>query len=119
MSNIVPATAEMIHSLPGVRISATCKAMALVYDGKVLAVGGMYQENSRWTIFLRKSPEFDAKRYAKSIVKGARKMLESAKGIPVNAIADPKIQGSEKLLEHLGFNGAGKGVYEWTSNQRR
>ncbi|MHB0965499.1 MAG: hypothetical protein ACYC36_03505 [Bellilinea sp.] len=117
MSKLVPATADMIHSLPGVRIGVTCKAMALIDDGKVLAVGGMYQENSRWTIFLRKSPDFDAKRHAKSIVKGSRKMLESANGIPVNAIADPKIHGSEKLLEHLGFNGVGKGAYEWTSNQ--
>lgn len=99
---IVPATYEHFAEL-GERVRRGCRAIAAVLDGKTIGITGFYAENGRVVVFSTITPEL--RQFKKTIVKGARMILEMAMDIkaPINAVAEPETPGSERLLEGLGF----------------
>ena len=102
-TEIVPAAEGMLDT------PHTVKAIAVVRGGEVLGVGGLIVGTQM--IFARIT---DALRQDKrSLVKACRAVLGLTAIRPLYAHADPEIEGSERLLEHMGFRPTGtRGVFE-------
>ena len=115
MPDIMPATAEMIKRFWGRSIPQTVHALAAGKDGQVLGVWGYYVKNGRIVVFAGIDPQARNVRNAKIILRCGKELMEqlSEKRMPINAAADPEIAGSERLLEHLGFQRAHKEIYQW------
>ena len=47
------------------------------------------------------------------MIRGIRAVMEMVGNLPVHALADPEIEGSERLLEHMGFKRLQDRIYEW------
>lgn len=92
-TEIVPATAEMLDT------PHTVQAIAVVLDGEVLGVGGIILGSQM--IFAQITDALRADR--RSLVRAYRRVLGLTRARPLYAHADPEIEGSERLLEHMGF----------------
>ena len=92
----------------------TVRAILAVQDGeKIVGTAGVYAESSRAVMYAELSPEVLADK--RNIVRGIRmlKSICSRQRIPVYSLADPEIQGSSTLLEHIGFKHLTGDVYQW------
>jgi len=101
MRKIEPATRKMVEAFLG-EVKFSQKAFAVVEDGKILGMGGIYIDNTRQILYSKSTEDFkDNKRL---VIQITRKLLEVAdKKLPIHAIADENKDGSEKLLKHFGF----------------
>jgi hypothetical protein len=93
------------------------RAVVVTVDQIPLGLGGIYYEDSRIIAFARIKPELRQCPFA--IYKAARivrNMIER-RGATVFAVADPAVDRSRELLEHLGFDRVGE-VYQWTTLAR-
>ncbi len=105
MITIRPATLEDMTAIDGQPPPRTCRAHAAIEDGKVVAVWGIYPINTRFLLFSSLSDEFLARR--RNVVLGIAavwKLLADRPRLPVLAIADPEIKGSDVLVRHMGFD---------------
>lgn len=82
-----------------------------VLEGEPIGLVGIYPERGRMIMFATLTPK--AKSYPQGILRGARRLLEQVAHLeaPICAYADPEIEGSERLLEHLGFVHMAERVY--------
>lgn len=116
MPEIVPATAQMIAETEGA-LPRTSRVWALVEGERVLGLFGFYPESGRLVLFARFSDQLrsDGMKFKRTIARGYGKLLAllSTYDMPVHSLADPKVDGSCRLLEHMGFKPIGEGVYEW------
>lgn len=92
-TEIVPATAGMLDT------PHTVQAIAVVRGEEVLGVGGVIVGSQM--IFARITDALRADR--RSLVRAYRRVLSLTALRPLYAHADPEIEGSERLLEHMGF----------------
>jgi len=112
---IVNATPELLEKFYGQRPSHTVRAVVAVKDDDVIGVAGICIQNGRAIVFSEKK---EGTTYDKrTIVQGIRRVMGIAaqKKIPVYAVADPKIDGSDTLLRHMGFMPTHENseVYSW------
>lgn len=111
---IVPATKEMLATIGEVRPSV--KALAVVEDGKVLGIVGVYPDRNgvQW-MFMSLTEEIKQK--PRSIIEGwkkARQWIDSTT-MPTRAFCDDSIQSAEQFLLHFGFVELEGRVFEWRS----
>ena len=116
MTEIVPATAEMIRALHK-ELPRTVRAIAAVEDGRVLGIGGLYPQDGYLVLFGAVAPETRAEmcRHKRTLLRVVWAVLGMAikRRTPVLAMADPDIDGSERLLLHLGFIPQDNASYQW------
>ena len=93
-------------------VNWTFRAFVAELDGQVLGIGGGYYDGPSVVAFSSLKPEM--LRYKKTIVLGARKIMELVRGRSCFAIASEKHPGSERLLEHFGFERVNGRVFKWT-----
>lgn len=119
MIEIVPATTQMIGTLNR-GLPKTVRAVAAVQDGEVLGVAGFFPHEGHLIMFADIAPVARAEicRHKRTLVRCARRVMGMAieRGMPIIASADPDIEGSDRLLLHLGF-APENGSYRWLGYQ--
>jgi hypothetical protein len=114
-TELVPATAEQLQAFRGQELERSVRAVAAVRDGQVLGVAGIYPGQAGWVMFAELSD--DVRRDKRLVIRGYRAVQDLARRrpMPVVAIADPEIPGSDILLEHMGFQRVAPEVFLWHS----
>ena len=116
-AQIVPATMEMIRSLHA-DLPKTVRAIAAVEGERVLGVAALYPQEGCLVLCGVVAPETRAemKRHRRTLLRCVWTALAIAvrRGMPVVAMADQDIEGSDRLLLHLGFMPK-NGNYQWES----
>lgn len=111
MIEFVPATPQIIAK-SGARSFKTQRAIAAVDGERILGVGGVYLDGARLVMFCEITDEL--RQDKRAMVKATRAMMALAdRGLPVYAQADADIPGSDRLLNHLGFESIRDGVWLW------
>lgn len=112
MINIVPATRQMIEHLDN-SLSKSVHAFAAVDGDRVLGITGVYITNRSWVIFSTLTDEL--RQNKRIIIKGYRMIMDVVKRrkMPVYSLACPNIEGSAKLLEHIGFTRLTGDLFVW------
>lgn len=109
---IVPATAELLKRFYGEAPKRTQKAVVALAGERVVGVAGVYVDEERQVMFSDLTDEL--RRDKRTVIRGIRAVMQLASAkMPVHALADPQIEGSETLLEHMGFKPLEGRVYEW------
>lgn len=111
--DVIPATAEVIRRFYGSAPTRTQMAVAVVDGDRVLGVGGVYLDGPRWVMFSDMTDDLRQKK--RTLVRAVRAVqaMISRRTIPVVALADPQIPGSDVLLRHMGAEHVSDGVYAW------
>jgi hypothetical protein len=110
MTEIVPATPELLARFYGDAPKRTARAVAVVRGEEVLGVGGVYREGTNSVLFSDMTDEL--RKNKRALVKALRAVMRLMKGT-VYSWADPDIEGSDVLLKHMGFEPYRDGVYQW------
>jgi len=115
--SILPATPNAVTELLGKPMTMTTRSF-LVYDGdRAIAMIGLYKERTRLLLFSYIKPDVqnNMKPYKRAVIMAYRKVMEVAKAqnLPVVSWADDRVDGSDRLLEHMGFDKLYGRVYEW------
>ena len=117
MTRVVPASEEMVRRLYGETPRKSWRAVAVVDGDDVLGIGGLYLDGPRWVLFsnMRKDVRQSLVKYRRELLRTCWALLAIAgrNNLPVHAIADPEIEGSDRLLAHLGFSHVDQGVWQW------
>ena len=106
MIKIEPATNEMITSFYGEPPSRTQKALAVIEDGEIVSIVGVYRSNGYTVLFSDSKPEVtqNMKKYAKTAVKCFKLLTPfMGKAKEVRSFAEPTIAKSDSFLAHFGF----------------
>lgn len=114
MITILPATPELMARSPVGKPPWTVQAVVgVAEDGDVVGVAGVYPAQFRLVMFADMLPAMRADKRA--LVRGIRMLMGMVKPkrIPIQAVADPAIEGSATLLKHLGFEHRTGDVYQW------
>lgn len=110
---LVPATMELLQRFYGEKPTRSQRAIVALKDERIVGVAGIYTDQERTVMFSQMTDE--CRKDKRTLVKGIRAVMSIAKAraMPVHALADPGIEGSEKLLEHMGFEHLKDGIYQW------
>ena len=86
------------------------RAIAAILDGKTIGVAGYYLDKGRVVVYSTITPALRA--HKRTIIRGAMIIVGMVDqiGIPAQALAD-KVDGAERLLEHIGFERLEGSVY--------
>lgn len=107
----------MVLSLYGEPPRKSWRAVAVVDGEDVLGIGGLYLDGPRWVLFsnMRKDVQASLMKYRRELLRTCWALLAIAgrKNMPVHAVPDPEVEGSERLLQHLGFAHVDRGVWQW------
>ena len=117
MAEIIPATAQMVRLLHSEPLPRTIRAIAAVEGDELIGITGFYPENGHLVLFGDMAPAARAEvcRHKRTMIRCAWKVMGMAMKyrMPIAAIADPKIPGSDNLLLHFGFAKNERGIYQW------
>lgn len=114
MSEIVPATQAMLEQASGRPVRHTTRALAVVEGDRLLGVAGVYADRGRMVMFANTLAPMRA--HKRAVIRVYRTLFKWARerGWMVHAQACPTIEGSDILLEHLGFRHVPQvGLYVW------
>lgn len=118
MITIRPGTYADMKAVDGMPPSRSARCQAAEEDGEVVAIWGIYPQNTRYVMFSHLSPRFrENKRNFIVGIAAIKSLIASRPSMPVLAIADPEIEGSEILLEHMGFVHIIGRTYQWHGPQ--
>lgn len=108
MIEIVPLDKIKPKPLP-----RTVRAFAMVRGDTVLGEAGAFLENGTYVVYSDVTQE--GWKNTRSALRLWRKVLAAIKGrgIPIQAIADPEYEASERFLEHIGFRRLVGQTFEW------
>ena len=109
---IKPATEELLIKFYG-KPQRTQKSLVIIEDNEPIAVAGVYPDKERFVFFSDVKPGINMKNYKRTVIACTKKLLKLTHNIPVHAVADPKVEDSEKLLKHFGFKQLDKELYSW------
>jgi hypothetical protein len=116
-TEIVPVTPQMYVDFIGERPKVTVRAVVAIRDNRIIGMAGVFvdKRNARLSMFSHLTDEIRKDR--RTIARGIRSVMKIAKSLrlPIQAVADETVEGSEKLLEHMGFEKTIGGVYIWHS----
>lgn len=99
---IVPATKEHFKTMYGNEPRFTMRAFSIVDKDNVIAIGGIYKSNTSWIAFVNLSER--AKQKKKYIIELKKNVIPLFKGKKIYALRDEKVDTSEGVLKHFGFN---------------
>lgn len=109
---IVTPDRALLEKFKSIRLMKTIRAVAAVRGEEVLGVAGLYCDGTWTQMFSALTDEL--RRDRRGLVKISRAVMDLARPrAPVYAEADPEIEGSRKLLEHLGFKPVRGNLYVW------
>lgn len=101
---VINGTKKLLTEFYGEPPKETFKSLIVMDGDRPVGVAGLEVNTNKVIAFTDISKELrEHKSFKRMIVKVYRRWLEILPNIPVYAQADPKIEGSEKLLEHAGF----------------
>ena len=114
MTNVIPATREAVRQVYGDKPVRSFRGFTFERESRVIGCAGFYLDGSHVVMFFNGDHE-EMKKDLRAVVVSGRAILELAKqkGLPVYADAEPKIPGSERLLEFLGFKRDEGTVFKW------
>lgn len=105
-------TADRLVEYYGYRPKDTMKAIVLFDGDEIVAVAGIKIMNKNWVMFTDIKEEFrDHPLFKKAVIKSYSELLKMIPDIPVYAAADPDIDGSDRLLKHIGFRNIHENVW--------
>ena len=115
MIRVEPATVEMITEFYGEPPTRTQKALAVIEDGEIVSIVGVYRHNGQVVLFSDSLSKVtnNMKKYAKAAVKCMKLLapyMASAK--EVKAFAEPSISKSDAFLTHFGFSNKGGHIWQ-------
>ena len=115
MITLAHATTEAVARAYPKRPQQTMRAILAMDEDRVLGIAGVYQQDANLVMFANLSPELLEQK--RTIVRGIRLLMKLATRarLPIVALADPEIDGSDRLLEHMGFTLARGRIYTWHS----
>ena len=109
MTEIRPATTEHFERIRS-KPEKTARAFAVVRGKDVLGIGGVYRDGATLVMFSELTDELRKdKRSLVKLVRAVKPMLRPR----TLALADPDIEGSDVLLEHMGFEPLEGRIYQW------
>ena len=113
MVQIVPATYELLERFYGAAPTRSQRAVVAVKGDEVIGIAGIYTDDERSVMFSDLTDEL--RQDKRSVIRGVRAVMKLAlrRALPVYAWADPEIDGSDRLLVHMGFEHYKDGVYRW------
>ena len=96
-------------------LSSTVKAFVLTQKTVDIGIIGVHNHETALILFSWINPEIDLKLYKRGVVLAVRKLIEIFKNqrLPVFAEADETRDGSDRLLEHFGFEHYRERTYKW------
>jgi len=101
---VTNATNELLEEFYGEPLKKSVKSVVVVDNGKPLGVSGLKVENDYMVWFADISDELrEHKSFKRVVIECYRKLMEVLPRMPVYSLADPRIEGSDKLLAHIGF----------------
>lgn len=113
-----PLTAELALRFYGKTPARSMRGFAYVAGGEPLLLMGVMREAYRWVLFSDTAPgargagNFAARRAA---LAGAKLLLGIIASLQAPVHAVPEGDGSCEMLERLGFQPIGQGVYAWAA----
>lgn len=117
-----PATAVDIAAFYDGPQEKTMRAWAWTLDGEPIALAGIIYHDPTHPPVLFSALKPEMKRFPRTIVRGARAMLEALVDVPMLTLADREIPGSARLLTRLGFRYAAStadgDIYQFTPGAR-
>jgi hypothetical protein len=112
--SIRPARAGDIQDFFGSAVPETIRAFVAEYRGVPHCIAGIYLFHGKWIVF-SDVKSLDLPKM--TIWRGANMLMEKLKSlnVPMTAIPDDGICGSERFLERMGFTKTQGGLYTWQS----
>lgn len=115
--NLYPATKDKIEQMIGDKLKFTVKAFVLSCDNEDIGVIGVHNQNTHLLLFSYIRPEIQQKlkKYKRGVIKAYRHMLEYIKNQPLTVYSEAEegIDGSDRLLKHIGFSPFKGRIYVW------
>lgn len=115
--NLRLANAEDVKTLYGKLLAKSFYGITAADDsGKAIGIAGFYFYN-RWVLFAHVTDEL--RKHPIVIWRAAKELIKAMKHLdePIYAVADPSIDGSDRLLKRMGFAHLSKDWYEWLPRQ--
>ena len=101
MTIIAPATPELLQRCRETRWPTLHAGICSIEeDGQVSGVCGLVQSQGRFWLFATLTSE---SRRPRTIARGLRELKSILEGRVIYALADPDVEGSERVVQHLGF----------------
>jgi hypothetical protein len=119
MNGVLPATEALMERFyerqADLRPRMTVRGVVALKDGEPHGLGGGYldAENGRAVFFADMTDELRSDK--RLLLRFTKAALEAARGfgVVVHSLADPSVEGSQRLLEHLGGRPVGERIYEF------
>lgn len=120
MIKIEVASAQRIEEFYGQPPTRTQKSLAVIEDGEVVSIVGVYRDNGHAVLFSDSRPQVkgNMKKYARVAVKCVKLLTPYMDGKRVIAVADTSIPKSEAFLAHFGFIEQEDGIWQTHLQQR-
>lgn len=113
MIDLVPANADLIWKISGLKNMPCLRTICGVEDGRVVGIAGTYLRADGLVAFVDVEPW--VWQHKRVVVRAAGKFFEWARatGLPVHAMASKEFPKSRVFLEHYGFKCLFGNIYEW------
>lgn len=114
---VKPANRQEIDAITQEAFSSTAFVFKVTEEETILGFIGFYRKHNYLVLFSYIRPFIykQLKRYRRAFVIGYRHVMKVLKNypFPVYSGADPDIEGSDRLLKHLGFEHVTGVTYVW------
>lgn len=115
--SIEPATRKDVEEITGKPLHVTVRAFVVKEDNEPLGLIGVHAYQTRLVLFSYIKPEVqkELKRYRRVVIKAYRYIMDilEQQPLPVLSRAEEGLDGSDRLLLHMGFKPYQEGIYEW------
>lgn len=113
---LVPATPGLIARFYETPPKKSTKTLVAKDGEDILWIAGTYTDSHHQVMFADFNDRVNEnrKRYAREFILCMRKLLMTAnRNLPIDAVADPEVDGSDRLLIHFGFEHFSGNIYRW------
>lgn len=117
--NFVPATPELLRRFYG-ELARTQRSVVVFRNSEPIAVAGCYTDQKHVVLFSDITPEIRKalpgnRQLIRALINTTKHVLKMAKrmGMPIYALAEPTVCGSDRLLTHFGFKHYMGDIYSW------
>lgn len=114
---VKPANKEMIEEVIGEPLPYTSHVFAVSCDDQLIGLIGAYRKQTYIVLYTHIEPgiQKELKKYRRGVILAYRKMMKLLKeqSLPVYSYADETVDGSDRLLTHIGFVPYNGRTYQW------